>query len=76
MGTDGAMQVTWTLKEDLFWADGVAVTAADFVFGWQVMSDPELEVIDRASALRVKTMEAKDIYRLDLKKPLTPQLSP
>ena len=24
----------------------------------------------------LKTMEAKDIYRLDLKKPLTPQLSP
>ena len=60
MGKDGTMQVTWTLKEGLFWADGVPVTAHDFVFGWKVMCDPELEVIDRASALRVKTMEARD----------------
>ena len=27
MGTDGTMQVTWTLKEGLYWADGVAVTS-------------------------------------------------
>lgn len=57
---DGTMTVTWRLKEGLFWADGVAVTADDFVFGWTVMKDPELEVIDRAQAMRVTRMEAKD----------------
>jgi peptide/nickel transport system substrate-binding protein len=31
-GTQG-MEVTFTLRPDLFWADGVPVTAADFVFG-------------------------------------------
>jgi peptide/nickel transport system substrate-binding protein len=60
MGADGTMTVTWTLKEGLFWADGVAVTADDFVFGWTVMKDPDLEVLDRASAVRVKSMVARD----------------
>lgn len=57
---DGTMSVTWTLKDGLFWADGVPVTAADFVFGWQVSADPALEVVDRATAARVQSMEAKD----------------
>jgi peptide/nickel transport system substrate-binding protein len=57
---DGAMRVTWRLKEGLFWADGVPVTADDFIFGWQLMSDPDLEVLDRASALRVREMTSPD----------------
>ena len=56
MNADGSMQVTWTLKEGLFWADGVAVTADDFIFGWTMMKDKDLEVLDRASALRVRSM--------------------
>jgi len=64
MGPDGTMTVTWRLKDGLFWADGVAVTASDFVFGWQVMRDKDLEVIDRASALRVQDMQAKDARTL------------
>lgn len=56
----GTMSVTWTLKEGLFWADGVPVTSHDFVFGWQVSADPALEVVDRVTALRVQSMEAKD----------------
>lgn len=61
---DGTMTVTWRLKEGLAWADGVAVSADDFVFGWQVMTDPDLEVIDRATALRVKQMHAPDARTL------------
>ena len=58
LGADGSMTVTWELKPGLFWADGVAVTADDFVFGWEVMGDAALEVLDRASALRVERMTA------------------
>ncbi len=36
-GTDG-MEVTYTLKPDLFWGDGVQVTAKDFAFSFQVSS--------------------------------------
>ncbi len=60
MGKDGTMAVTWTLKDGLFWADGVAVTSGDFIFGWQVSADPSLEVVDRATAVRVQSMEAQD----------------
>lgn len=64
MGADGTMQVTWQLKEGLFWADGKPVVADDFVFGWKVMRDPDLEVLDRASAVRVKEMSATDARTL------------
>ncbi len=56
INADGSMQVSWTLREGLFWADGIAVTADDFIFGWQLMKDPDLEVLDRASAMRVRSM--------------------
>lgn len=64
MGKDGTMVVTWRLRDGLFWADGVAVTADDFVFGWQVSSDASLEIVDRASALRVQSMTAPDARTL------------
>jgi peptide/nickel transport system substrate-binding protein len=34
------MDVTFALREDVVWADGVPITAADSVFGFQVASDP------------------------------------
>ena len=64
MAKDGTMVVTWRLKDGLFWADGKAVTADDFVFGWQVSSDASLEIVDRASALRVQSMTAPDARTL------------
>ena len=57
---DGTMRVTWTLHDGLFWADGVKVTSADFVFGWQLCRDPNLEIVDRASAVRVQDIEVVD----------------
>ena len=60
LAADGTMQVTWQLKEGLFWADGVPVTSADFVFGWQLCKDPALEVVDRAGAVRVQSIAAVD----------------
>jgi len=32
---------TYTLRDDAFWANGVPVTAKDFVFGWRRAIDPE-----------------------------------
>ncbi|MDP2339346.1 MAG: peptide ABC transporter substrate-binding protein [Deltaproteobacteria bacterium] len=60
MAKDGTMHVTWKLKEGLAWADGVPVTSGDFVFGWQLCTDPGLEVVDRAGATRVQSMVAVD----------------
>ncbi|HZT07701.1 MAG TPA: ABC transporter substrate-binding protein [Chloroflexota bacterium] len=39
---DGTMQTTYHLRPNLSWHDGQPLTAADFVFGWQVYSTPEL----------------------------------
>jgi peptide/nickel transport system substrate-binding protein len=35
------MDVTWTLRDDIFWADGTPVTANDVVFTWEALADPE-----------------------------------
>ncbi len=48
-GTDG-MEVLFTLKPALFWADGAPVTATDFVFGFEVSKafsvPPVLEAVE------------------------------
>ena len=38
---DGQMEVTWRLRTDAKWHDGVLLTAADFAFGSRVTQDPE-----------------------------------
>ncbi len=37
---DGTAHVVATLRDDIFWSDGVAVTAKDFVYSWQRLCDP------------------------------------
>jgi peptide/nickel transport system substrate-binding protein len=39
---DGQMEVTWRLRPDVRWHDGTPLTAADFVFGLQLMQDDQL----------------------------------
>lgn len=38
------MDVTWTLRDDVFWADGEQVTADDVVFTWNAITDPEMGI--------------------------------
>ena len=35
------MDVTWTLRDDVYWADGEPVTADDVIFTWDAIADPE-----------------------------------
>jgi peptide/nickel transport system substrate-binding protein len=35
------MDVTWKLRDDVYWADGEPVTADDVVFTWDAITDPE-----------------------------------
>lgn len=37
---DGTAHVVATLRDDIFWSDGVAVTAGDFVYSWRRLCDP------------------------------------
>ncbi len=39
---DGRMETTYPLRPNLAWHDGAPLTAEDFVFAWQVYTDPEL----------------------------------
>ena len=39
---DGQMELTWRIRPDVRWHDGVPLTADDFVFGTQVSQDPEV----------------------------------
>ena len=56
-GTDG-MEVLFTLKDSLFWADGKPVTANDVVFGFEVEKafsvPPTVESVLAVDALNVK----------------------
>ena len=35
------MEVTWKMREDVFWEDGEPVTADDVLFTWNALADPE-----------------------------------
>jgi peptide/nickel transport system substrate-binding protein len=39
---DGTMETTYRLKPNLTWHDGAALTADDFVFSYQIYSNPEV----------------------------------
>ncbi|HSG15388.1 MAG TPA: peptide ABC transporter substrate-binding protein [Anaerolineae bacterium] len=36
------MDVTWKLRDDVFWSDGEPVTVDDVIFTWDAIGDPEL----------------------------------
>jgi peptide/nickel transport system substrate-binding protein len=38
------MDVTWKLRDDIYWADGEQVTADDVIFTWNAITDPEMGI--------------------------------
>jgi peptide/nickel transport system substrate-binding protein len=38
------MTVTWKMRDDITWADGVPVTADDVIFTWDAIVDPEMGI--------------------------------
>ena len=53
------MEVTWQIRPDANWEDGVPVTADDFLFAYEVTLDPTQEVIERTEAESILKMEAR-----------------
>ena len=51
------MEVTWTMRDDVYWADGEPVTADDVIFTWNAIADPETgiwaEGIDYTESIEV-----------------------
>jgi peptide/nickel transport system substrate-binding protein len=67
-GTDG-METLFTLKPDLFWADGVQVTAKDVVFAAEVdrafSVPPVIEKVEAVDAMTVKVTLKRPSYDFD-----------
>lgn len=61
---DGTMDVTWKLKPSAKWQDGKPLRAEDFVFGLDVLRDPEVPVSRPAWLSLVSTAEAVDSQTL------------
>lgn len=38
------MDVTWKIRDDVYWADGEQVTVDDIIFTWNAVTDPEMGV--------------------------------
>lgn len=38
------MDVTWKLRQDVYWADGEQVTADDVIFTWNAITDPDMGI--------------------------------
>lgn len=53
------MRVRWRLRGDFMWADGVPLTADDFVFAWRLYRDPRLPTTNRVISQKVEQMTAE-----------------
>jgi peptide/nickel transport system substrate-binding protein len=58
---DGTMHVTYRLRRNVTWQDGVPFTAHDLVFTHRLYSDPAIPVTDETAG-RMSSVEAPDDY--------------
>jgi peptide/nickel transport system substrate-binding protein len=57
---DGRMTVTWKLRDDVKWADGTPLTAQDFVFAYQIVTDERLTFTKSGFPSRLHSVAAPD----------------
>jgi peptide/nickel transport system substrate-binding protein len=58
--SDGRVTVTWTLRDDVKWADGAPVTSQDFLFGYELGNDTRLPFLKSGLRSRLQSMSAPD----------------
>lgn len=63
LAPDGGMEVTWRLRPNVVWHDGTPLSAEDFVFGYQIVRDPELAVSapSIASVAQVRALDTRTL---------------
>jgi peptide/nickel transport system substrate-binding protein len=54
------MTTTWRVRPNIKWHDGTPFSTRDFIFGWQVMSDPKFEADSRGFVELMDRLEAPD----------------
>ena len=65
--------VIWKLKPNVFWSDGEPFTAADVVFTYQFITNPEVAAASTEYYSGIETVEALDDYTVKITfKDLTP----
>jgi len=57
---DGTMVTTYRLRESARWHDGVPITAADFVFAYEVYLDADTPIVSRTPENLMGKVEAQD----------------
>jgi peptide/nickel transport system substrate-binding protein len=60
LNDDGTMEVTWRLREGITWHDGTPLTVEDVIFGWEVMTHPEIPAFGKAHAQKIERIEVVD----------------
>ena len=63
---DGRMRTVWPLRKNIKWHDGADFTAQDYVFGWEVALDPNVNYRTRTFEQKIEKAEAPDAYTLVL----------
>lgn len=53
----GQMAVTWHIKANAKWEDGVDVTGQDVLLAWKICLDKTQEIIDRDTCQRIKNID-------------------
>lgn len=61
---DGTMEVTWHIRPDAYWHDGIPLAAEDFAFGFQVVTDKKLPVTGLGELLKISKVQAVDPHTL------------
>lgn len=61
--THDPFAVTYTLKKDLHWSDGEPITAADVVFTYRTLVNPEFKIASRRGYDQVRTAKVLDQRR-------------
>ena len=57
---NGEMELTWRLRPDVRWHDGTPLTAEDFVFGTQIVQDPEVPLFRGIGIRYLTEVQAPD----------------
>ncbi len=64
--SDGTMQTDWTVRPDVTWQDGVALTAHDVAFGYRLDADPTLAFSDRSAVIQISSVVEVDQYTVTI----------
>src|SRR5579871_3090211 len=60
VNADGTMATTWKLRPGVTWHNGQPLRPQDFVFGWQVATDPALPFNKKAVAAAIDRIDTPD----------------